>query len=160
MSGCVGSSVASARPLAVGHHLEHSEAHRPSLKPFILGIDPRSMPIQARPTFHESIWNLLPFLVLIVLFRLGSQGRIRLPSGALSCVYLLGYSLGRVWIEGLRIDPLCIGALPPACEGGLRIAQLMSGLLMMAGAIGLAWLYSRSRSHGDPSQAGPSGSHG
>ena len=113
------------------------------------------------PTFlYESIWNLVLFLVLIVLFRLGSRGRIRLPSGALSCVYLLGYSLGRVWIEGLRIDPLCIGALPPACEGGLRIAQLMSGLLMLAGASGLAWLYSHRRPHGDQSQAGPSESNG
>ena len=57
----------------------------------------------------------------------------------------LGYSLGRVWIEGLRIDPLCVGALPPACEGGLRIAQLMSAMLMVLGALGLWWLKRRQR---------------
>ena len=103
------------------------------------------------PTFlYESIWNLALFLLLIVLFRRGEQGKMTLPSGALACTYLLGYSLGRIWIEGLRIDPLCLGALPPACEGGLRIAQLVSGLLMLAGVAGLLWLYARHQDLPDP----------
>ena len=103
------------------------------------------------PTFlYESIWNLVLFLLLIVLFRRGEQGKMTLPSGALACTYLLGYSLGRIWIEGLRIDPLCLGALPPACEGGLRIAQLVSGLLMLAGVAGLLWLYARHQDLPDP----------
>ena len=63
----------------------------------------------------------------------------------MSCLYLIGYSLGRVWIEGLRIDPLCIGALPPACEGGLRMAQVMSATLALAGSFGLWWLYGRKK---------------
>ena len=105
------------------------------------------------PTFlYESIWNLVLFLLLIVLFRRGEQGKMTLPSGALACTYLLGYSLGRIWIEGLRIDPLCLGALPPACEGGLRIAQLVSGLLMLAGAAGLFWLYARHQELPDPAE--------
>ena len=103
------------------------------------------------PTFlYESVWNLVLFLLLIVLFRRGEQGKMTLPSGALACTYLLGYSLGRIWIEGLRIDPLCLGALPPACEGGLRIAQLVSGLLMLAGVAGLLWLYARHQDLPDP----------
>ena len=105
------------------------------------------------PTFlYESIWNLVLFLLLIALFRRGEQGKMTLPSGALACTYLLGYSLGRIWIEGLRIDPLCLGALPPACEGGLRIAQLVSGLLMLAGAAGLFWLYARHQELPDPAE--------
>ena len=68
----------------------------------------------------------------------------------MSCLYLIGYSLGRVWIEGLRIDPLCIGALPPACEGGVRIAQLMSGVLALLGIFGLWWLYGRKQNLPDP----------
>ena len=98
------------------------------------------------PTFlYESIWNLLLFVLLSALFRWGCRERNNLPSGSLSCIYLIGYSLGRVWIEGLRIDPLCVGALPPACEGGLRIAQLMSAMLMVLGALGLWWLKRRQR---------------
>ena len=96
------------------------------------------------PTFlYESIWNLLLFALLLGLFRWGSRDRFSLPAGALSCVYLIGYSFGRIWIEGLRIDPLCVGALPPACEGGIRIAQLMSAMLMVLGGLGLWWLYRR-----------------
>jgi phosphatidylglycerol:prolipoprotein diacylglycerol transferase len=85
-----------------------------------------------------------------VAFRFGMTKKLPLPSGALSCLYLFGYSLGRIWIEGLRIDPLCVGALPPACEGGFRMAQLMSGLLMLLGAAGLAWIYNQRRKQPDP----------
>ena len=103
------------------------------------------------PTFlYESIWNLLLFIVLIAVFRKGIKRSGSVPAGAMSCLYLIGYSLGRVWIEGLRIDPLCIGALPPACEGGVRIAQLMSGFLALLGIFGLWWLYGRKQNLPDP----------
>ena len=103
------------------------------------------------PTFlYESIWNLLLFIVLIAVFRKGIKRSGSVPAGAMSCLYLIGYSLGRVWIEGLRIDPLCIGALPPACEGGVRIAQLMSGVLALLGIFGLWWLYGRKQNLPDP----------
>ena len=104
------------------------------------------------PTFlYESIWNLLLFGLLMLLFRRGLKTPGMLPSGAMSCVYLVGYSLGRVWIEGLCIDPLCIGSLPPACDGGIRIAQLMSFTLVALGMIGLWWLYGRKQPLPDPS---------
>ena len=103
------------------------------------------------PTFlYESIWNLLLFIVLIAVFRTGIKRSGSVPAGAMSCLYLIGYSLGRVWIESLRIDPLCIGALPPACEGGVRIAQLMSGVLALLGIFGLWWLYGRKQNLPDP----------
>ena len=103
------------------------------------------------PTFlYESLWNLLVFSLLIVLFYLGSKGLMKLPSGALSCIYLLTYSFGRFWIEGLRTDPLCFGALPPACEGGVRIAQLMSLIMLVIGIFGLWWLYGRKKKLPDP----------
>ena len=103
------------------------------------------------PTFlYESIWNLLLFIVLIAVFQTGIKRSGRVPAGAMSCLYLIGYSLGRVWIEGLRIDPLCIGALPPACEGGVRIAQLMSGVLALLGIFGLWWLFGRKQNLPDP----------
>lgn len=103
------------------------------------------------PTFlYESIWNLLLFIVLIAVFRTGIKRSGSVPAGAMSCLYLIGYSLGRVWIEGLRIDPLCIGALPPACDGGVRIAQLMSGVLALLGIFGLWWLFGRKQNLPDP----------
>ena len=103
------------------------------------------------PTFlYESIWNLGVCALLLLLFRAGSRGRIRLPAGALSCIYLMAYSSGRVWIEGLRIDPLCLFSQPPFCEGGIRIAQLVSLLLIALGGFGLWWLYGRQRQLPDP----------
>ncbi len=103
------------------------------------------------PTFlYESIWNLGVCALLLLLFRAGSRGRIRVPAGALSCIYLMAYSSGRVWIEGLRIDPLCLFSQPPFCEGGIRMAQLVSLLLIALGGLGLWWLYGRQRNLPDP----------
>ena len=104
------------------------------------------------PTFlYESIWNLGVCILLLLLFRSASRGSIQLLPGTLSCVYLLAYSSGRVWIEGLRTDPLCLLAAPPFCEGGLRMAQLVSLLLIGLGGAGLWWLYGRHRPLPDPS---------
>jgi len=103
------------------------------------------------PTFlYESVWNLGVFALLLLLFRSARRGRIDLPAGALTCVYLMAYSSGRVWIEGLRIDPLCLFSTPPFCSGGLRMAQLMSLVLIALGGLGLWWLYGRRRPLPDP----------
>ncbi|WP_269622488.1 prolipoprotein diacylglyceryl transferase [Prochlorococcus marinus] len=94
------------------------------------------------PTFlYESLWNICIFFLLINLFRLNINGSIKLPSGALSCIYLISYGFGRIWIEGLRIDPLCIGSTPPFCEGGFKIAQIVSLMMICLGALGLLWIY-------------------
>ena len=104
------------------------------------------------PTFlYESLWNLGVVALLLLLFRRASQGNLQLPAGALSCVYLLSYSTGRLWIEGLRSDPLCLAGTPPFCEGGLRMAQLVSLVLIGVGGLGLYWLYGRRRPLPDPS---------
>ncbi len=104
------------------------------------------------PTFlYESLWNLGVCALLLVLFRRASRGRLQLPTGALSCIYLMAYSSGRVWIEGLRLDPLCLLSQPPFCSGGLRMAQLVSLLLIGLGGLGLWWLLVRRRPLPDPS---------
>ena len=104
------------------------------------------------PTFlYESLWNLGVCALLLVLFQQASKGRLSLPAGALSCVYLMAYSSGRVWIEALRLDPLCLFSTPPFCQGGVRMAQLVSLLLIGLGGLGLWWLYGRRRSLPDPS---------
>ena len=137
----------------------NSEAFgRPTNLPWAVIIPPANRPTifldQAsfHPTFlYESLWDLGVCALLLVLFRLASRGRINLPAGAMSCVYLLAYSSGRVWIEALRLDPLCLFSQPPFCEGGLRMAQLMSLVLIAAGGLGLGWLLIRRRPLPDPS---------
>ena len=104
------------------------------------------------PTFlYESVWNIFVFGLLIFLFRKANKREITLPSGSLSCLYLITYSLGRLWIEALRTDPLCLGGVPPFCEGGLRIAQLISLILISAGLVGLWRIYISKKALPDPS---------
>ena len=90
------------------------------------------------PTFlYESLWNLGIFALLMVLFFRGWRSR-RLKAGTIFLVYLAGYSLGRVWIEGLRTDSLMLGSL--------RIAQIVSLTGVILGVTGLVWLYGLKRS--------------
>ena len=105
------------------------------------------------PTFlYESLWDLMVFSLLITLFFRGLQGT-RLKLGTLSMVYLAAYSLGRLWIEGLRTDSLMLGPL--------RIAQIVSLVGIALGLAGLAWLYIGKRPLPDvvstPTQNGQNG---
>jgi len=104
------------------------------------------------PTFlYESVWNIFVFCILIFLFRKANKGELKLPSGSLSCLYLITYSLGRFWIEALRTDPLCLGGVPPFCDGGLRIAQLISLFLICTGLLGIWRIYISKKALPDPS---------
>ena len=86
------------------------------------------------PTFlYESLWNLLVFSILLTLFFWGLKQPIRFPVGTLSLVYLIAYSCGRIWIEGLRTDSLMLGPL--------RVAQVISLGMIGVGIVGLVWLY-------------------
>lgn len=86
------------------------------------------------PTFlYESVWNLMVFALLLTLFFRGLQNKPHIKVGTLSLVYLATYSLGRLWIEGLRTDSLMLGPL--------RIAQVVSLVGITFGLGGLAWLY-------------------
>jgi phosphatidylglycerol---prolipoprotein diacylglyceryl transferase len=84
------------------------------------------------PTFlYESIWNLGVFgILLFVFFRFQN-----LKPGSLFCLYALAYSLGRIWIESLRMDSLVFGPL--------RVAQLVSLSGIVLGLVGLLWLNRR-----------------
>jgi phosphatidylglycerol---prolipoprotein diacylglyceryl transferase len=91
------------------------------------------------PTFlYESLWNLGVFAILMTLFFRGLKPTSKLRSGTLFLVYLLAYSLGRFWIEGLRMDSLMLGPL--------RIAQCISLVGVVLGGAGLFWLYRMGRS--------------
>jgi phosphatidylglycerol:prolipoprotein diacylglycerol transferase len=76
------------------------------------------------PTFlYESLWNLAGFAILLLL------RRVNLRRGELFLTYVMYYSLGRFFIEGLRTDSLML-------TESLRIAQVISIALILL-AIGL-----------------------
>lgn len=84
--------------------------------------------IQVHPTFlYESVWNLI-VLILILL-----RTKHKKFDGELFIMYLVGYGIGRTWIEGLRTDQLQIGST------GIAVSQVLSALLAVGG-IGY-WIY-------------------
>ncbi|MBD29614.1 MAG: prolipoprotein diacylglyceryl transferase [Acidimicrobiaceae bacterium] len=89
-----------------GNYFNQELFGRPTNLPWGLEIGQRKRPIEyaAEDTFHpaflyESLWNAL---VVFMLIKLGKTGR--LSSGLLMVAYFAFYSIGRLWIEALRID--------------------------------------------------------
>lgn len=87
--------------------------------------------IQVQPTFlYESLWNLGVFIILMIL------KRNKKFDGQIFGLYILGYAIGRVWIEGLRTDQLILG------HTGIAVSQLLSAVLIF---VGIAILYMRNK---------------
>lgn len=81
------------------------------------------------PTFlYESIWNILGFILLMAL------RRVNLGRGEIFLSYVIWYSIGRFFVEGMRTDSLML-------TDTLRIAQTISIALILV-AIGL-WIFRR-----------------
>jgi prolipoprotein diacylglyceryl transferase len=79
---------------------------RPTDLPWALEIDPENRPpgFEQFATFHptflyELLWNLALAGVLI-----WADRRFRIGHGRVFALYVAGYTVGRVWIEWLRID--------------------------------------------------------
>lgn len=84
--------------------------------------------IQVHPTFlYESCWNLV-LLIGLLLYR-----KHRKADGEILCLYLVGYGVGRFWIEGLRVDQLLIW------HTQMPISQLIACLSILIGLIGLVF---------------------
>lgn len=80
---------------------------RPTTLPWGLEIDPAhrppNMPLVAtyHPTFlYEALWN-----VGVAALVAAADRRFRLGHGRAFALYIAGYSVGRSWVEALRIDP-------------------------------------------------------
>ena len=84
--------------------------------------------IQVHPTFlYESVWNLA-LLVLVILFI-----KKRHFDGEIFLLYIVGYALGRVWIEGLRTDQLLIPGT------NIAVSQVLSAVVIVAGVVFWIW---------------------
>ncbi|WP_413307228.1 prolipoprotein diacylglyceryl transferase [Bacillus sp. 1P10SD] len=73
------------------------------------------------PTFlYESIWDFVGFILLILL------RRVNFRRGELFLSYVIWYSIGRFFVEGMRTDSLMLGSL--------RMAQTIS-IALVVGAL-------------------------
>jgi prolipoprotein diacylglyceryl transferase len=106
----------------------------PTDLPWALEVDPQYIPAgyavgtTFHPTFlYESLWSLGLCLVLVWI-----DNRWRPAPGRLMGMYVVGYGVGRFWVEGLRIDE--------ADElAGLRWNQWVALAAVVAGLVYL-WL--------------------
>ena len=90
--------------------------------------------IQVHPTFlYESFWNI-SVLIILLLFT-----KHRKYNGQIFLIYLLGYGLGRAWIEGLRTDQLIFFGT------GVAVSQVLSGGLVVASAAILIYRFVKDR---------------
>lgn len=90
--------------------------------------------IQVHPTFlYEGMWNLL-LLLFIFIYR-----KHKKFDGELLCIYLMGYGLGRFFIEGLRVDQLLIG------HTGIAVTQVVCICIFVGGLIGMVLGHKKSK---------------
>ena len=84
--------------------------------------------IQVHPTFlYESLWN-----AGVLCFMLWYRKRKKFD-GEMLWIYLLGYGVGRFWIEGLRTDQLLF------FNTGIAVSQALSMVLILIAAAVLAY---------------------
>lgn len=94
--------------------------------------------IQVHPTFlYESLLNVG---VLLFLFWFRKRKKF---NGEVFLMYLIGYGLGRIWIEGLRTDQLLLPVV------GLPVSQLLSGCLVVGCTILVVWKRKKLSSGGE-----------
>jgi len=111
----------------------------PTTVPWALEIDPEHRPVgyldyeTFHPTFaYEALWNLALVGVLIWI----DKRRVLRP-GYLLAVYVAGYSMGRLWVELLRIDPASLIL-------GIRVNVWMSVIAFVVSVVVLV-LFGRRR---------------
>ena len=140
---CAAPGVALAQAIGrFGNYFNQELFGGPTDLPWGLEIDPEHRPAKYlddstfQPTFlYESLWNLL---VMAILLRVARHWRVQAP-GYILALYLALYSLGRFFVEGLRVDP--------AHEiGPLRLNQVVAAVVFAISLIVLLRLRRRAPS--------------
>ncbi|SFG61640.1 phosphatidylglycerol:prolipoprotein diacylglycerol transferase [Lachnospiraceae bacterium C7] len=86
--------------------------------------------VQVHPTFlYESVWNLCLLVLLLLFFK------HKKFDGQVFTLYLLGYGVGRFWIESLRTDQLIIPVInypiSMALAATLSVVAILINIYMM-----------------------------
>lgn len=80
--------------------------------------------IMVHPTFlYEIMWNMM---VLLLVFLTRKHKKFH---GQLFATYLIGYGIGRFWIEAVRTDTLMLPGIP------IKASQLVSVLCILGGIL-------------------------
>ena len=72
---------------------------------------------------YESLWNLVLLIILI------AYTKHKKFDGEIFLLYLLGYGVGRFWIESLRTDQLLIPGI------GYPVSMALAAVLVVVSAV-------------------------
>ncbi|TQN31459.1 prolipoprotein diacylglyceryl transferase [Haloactinospora alba] len=138
-------AIAPALPLAQafgrwGNYFNQELFGRPTDLPWALEVTPhpsgapRAGMVIGESTYHptflyESLWCLG---LAVVLLWLGRRYPRQLAGGRLFAVYVMGYAVGRFWIEYLRVDPAHV-------IFGLRLNNWTSLLVLLGAIVYFVW---------------------
>jgi prolipoprotein diacylglyceryl transferase len=147
LADCVAPGLLVAQAIGrVGNWWNQELFGKPTDLPWALEIDPENRPVEYvdRDTFHptflyEGFWCLAAAGLLLVIER-----RFRIRPGGLFALYVLIYSVGRLWIETLRVDP--------SHElGGIRLNVFVAAVaIVLSGAFFVWWQRRWKRGGGPP----------
>lgn len=111
-----------------GNYFNQELFGRPTNLPWAIEIAPENRPVRYadaegfHPTFlYESLWNLLVFLALLWIARRYAE---RLKAGDMVLIYVSLYSVGRFFVESLRIDPAFI--IGDSIRGNLFVSSVLA----------------------------------
>lgn len=113
-----------------GNFFNQEAFGRPTDLPWRMYIEPVRRPFEFlsskffHPTFlYESLWNLAVFAALLYMVRRGAAGR----RGYLTAAFIIFYSLGRFFIEPLRLDSFFWHTY--------RVDQVVALVMVLVGAV-------------------------
>lgn len=138
LAGAVAPAIPVAQAIGrLGNYFNQELYGGPTDLPWGLRVDDEILALQnpgyaAGTTFHptflyEGLWNLALAGLIIALGR-----RFVLKPGRWFAVYVMGYGLGRLWVENLRIDEATL-------LWGVRVNIWMSLVIILGGLIWLLW---------------------
>jgi prolipoprotein diacylglyceryl transferase len=111
-----------------GNYFNQELFGRPTSLPWAIRIAPENRPVSFadaegfHPTFlYESLWNLLVFFTLLWVARRFAG---RLKTGDMVLLYVSLYSVGRFFVESLRIDPAFI--IGESIRGNLFVSSVLA----------------------------------
>ncbi len=111
-----------------GNYFNQELFGRPSSLPWAIRIEPENRPAgyadaeAFHPTFlYESIWDVLVCLILLWVARRFAD---RLKNGDVFLLYVSLYSVGRFFVEALRIDPAFL--IGTSIRGNLFVSSVLA----------------------------------
>ena len=111
-----------------GNYFNQELFGRPSSLPWAIEIAPENRPsgFASEATFHptflyESLWNLLVCLILLFVARRFADS---LKNGDIALLYVCLYSVGRFFVETLRVDPAFI--IGGTIRGNLFVSSVLA----------------------------------